>query len=98
MNKNTIVFGILISLILPVIGYAIWVLINYILMSANVTDKFGQIFQFSSKTMVLVSICFNLIPFHYAKNKRWDDMLRGCGLLTIIMLLSWAYYFNLFNI
>ncbi len=97
MEKNTIGFGVIISLILPVIGFVIWLGINYILYLSDVTDRFGGLFQFSEKTRILTAICLNLIPFHHSKNKRWDYMLRGVGITTLGLLFCWALYYDVFN-
>ncbi len=96
-DKNTLLYGVIIALIIPIIGYGFWSLVNIILDSANVTDKNGNIFQFSEKTVMLVSICLNLIPFNYSVKKRWDYAMRGCGLITFVLLMGWAFYFNLFE-
>lgn len=98
MNKNTVAFGAILALVVPIIGFIVWILINLTLASADVTDKNGNIFQFSQKTMVLVAVCCNLIPFHFSKNKRWDNMLRGIGLVTISLMFGWAFYFGVIQL
>lgn len=98
MNKNTLGFGVILALVVPIIGFIIWMLINLILASTDVTDKNGDVFQFSYKTMVLVAVCCNLIPFHLSKNKRWDNMLRGVGLVTISLMFGWAFYFGVIQL
>lgn len=72
MNKNTFLYGVIIALVVPLLGYALWMGINFGLKLSNVLDKSGEVFQFSQKTIVLVAVCFNLIPFHHAKNKRLE--------------------------
>lgn len=98
MNKNTVGFGVLLALVVPIIGLIIWLLINLGLSSANVLDKNGNVFQLSLKTAVLVAVCCNLIPFHLSKNKRWDNMLRGIGLVTVSMMFAWAFYFDVIQL
>jgi hypothetical protein len=98
MNKNTVGFGVILALVVPIIGLVIWMLINLILSSSNVLDKNGDIFQFSLKTIVLIAVCCNLIPFHFSKDKRWDNMLRGIGLVTISMMFGWAFYFGVIQL
>ncbi len=84
----------MISFIVPTICFLIWLGINYALVLADVTDRFGNVFQFTLKTRVLISLCGNLIPFHFAKNKRWDYLLRGVGVTTLALLFVWAFYFE----
>ncbi|MGK0387537.1 MAG: hypothetical protein ACI94Y_000263 [Maribacter sp.] len=98
MNKNTVGFGVILALVVPVIGLLIWLLVNLILASYNVLDKNGDVFQLSLKTAVLVAVCCNLIPFHFSKDKRWDNMLRGIGLVTISMMFAWAFYFDVIQL
>ncbi len=98
MEKDSFGFGVLVCIILPIIGFVIWWGINYSLRLAEVMDRFGNIFQFSEKTIVLTSLCLNLIPFHYAKNNKLDTLLRAVGVVTVLMLLFWAYYYGVFKI
>lgn len=97
MNRNTFGFGVLIAFIIPIIGFLIWLIVNFILDASNVLDKNGEIFQFSEKTRVLTAVCCNLIPFHLSKNRRWDNMLRGVGLVTISMMFGWAFYYGVLH-
>ncbi len=97
MNKDSLILGIILSIILPFIGFGFWWMINSGLSAADVMDAKGNIFQFREKTVTLLSICFNLIPFQIAKNKRWDNMLRGVGITTLTFLLYWAYHYGLFG-
>ncbi len=96
MERDTFLFGLLVGLSVPIVGFALWLGINGILSLADVRDRFGEIFQFSLKTRVLLSVCFNLIPFQIARAKYLDNMLRGCGVTTLVMLFAWAFYFNVF--
>lgn len=98
MKKDTFLFGILTALIIPLVMYGVWTIINLILEAMEVRDRFGDTFQFTQKTCVLVAVCTNLIPFHISKNNRWDNMLRAVGLITITMMFGWAFYFGVIEL
>ncbi len=95
MNKNSIGFGALVGIILPIVGFGLLLLINLILQQFELVTKNGEIFQISEKTRVITAICLNLFPFQYSQRKRWDYMLRGCGIVTLFLALGWAWYYGL---
>ncbi len=97
MNKDTFVFGLIVALVTPFLGYGLGLLINFFLEMGGVIDKSGGIFQFTLKLRVLVSIIFNLIPFQIAQRNRWDNMLRAVGVVTILLMFGWAFHFNLLH-
>jgi len=94
IDKNSLVFGLVLGCIVPVAGF---VFIEFIF---NQMTQFGLMADVSSstsgrrfRTMTLISICSNLIPFNVAKNKKWDDTMRGIVFPTLVYVGAWIYKF-----
>ena len=77
MNKNSIIVGILIGVLLPFIGYAIFLSIFDGLEEMGLT-KMGSISPgFRQRTSAILAITLNLIPFNIFNKRRWNDSMRG---------------------
>ena len=80
------------GLILPLIAFGVFYGFN-ILMVKNGTVNGGWI-GFKDSTIVLVSICVNLIPTAIGNNRRWDDFIRGLLVVTMVYCLIWFFVFG----
>jgi len=92
--KDSIPTGIILGIITPL---AAWFIVKFgfdILGSLNSRSDFGSPPVWRPRTLALVSLCFNLIPFQIAKVKRYDKSLRGIVFPTIIYVAIWFLYFK----
>ena len=89
-NKNTVLFGLISGLLTPLLGYGILQGLFWIL-SQFVNSEYGD---WRFRTIALLAICFNLIPFNYHKNKRNEDSMRGVIIPTVIFAATWAFTFR----
>jgi hypothetical protein len=94
MHKDSILTGFVLGAIIPVLGY---IVIDYIFL---LTTQLGLIEEVSMssagkrfRTILLLAICTNLIPFQIAKSRRWDDTLRGIVFPTLVYVGFWVYKF-----
>lgn len=94
MEKNSLLTGFVLGAIVPVLGFY---LIENIF---DVLTQMGWMDEVSLstggkryRTMTLLAVCTNLIPFHIAKLKRWDDTMRGIVFPTLIYVIMWIYTF-----
>jgi hypothetical protein len=94
IDRNSILTGLVLGAIVPVFGFLI---VEFIF---NTLTQFGLMEVVSSsssgrrfRTLLLIAICCNLIPFNIAKNRRWDDTLRGIIFPTLIYVGAWIYRF-----
>ncbi len=94
MERDSLIFGIIVGLLVPIGGYFLWLGINQIMFNMGLTDKDGEIFQFSQQLSYLISICTNLIAVQYFKRRRMDKALRGTITVTMILVFVWAFYFK----
>lgn len=100
IDKNSLVFGLVLGCIVPVLGF---VFVEFIF---NLMTQFGLMAEVSSsssgrrfRTLTLIAICTNLIPFNIAKNRKWDDTMRGIVFPTLIYVGAWIlkFYAELFG-
>ena len=92
LERNSIITGLVLGCIIPVLGFlAVEFIFNSLtyfgLMEAVSTSTSGR----RVRTLALLGICFNLIPFNICKNNRWDQTMRGIILPTLIYVGAWIY-------
>jgi len=87
--------GIALGVCVPIVGYAI-VLIIFEQMTdlgvmGELTSSFGVVKRM--RTIAVLAIAFNLLPFNYFKKKSRMSSMRGVVTATFIYALSWIIYF-----
>ncbi len=92
---DSILTGILVCICVPILGYALILILFDTLASfglmESVTSSGGRARE---KTVALLAICCNLIPFNMFKNRRMDRALRGCIFPTMILVGYWLYRYK----
>lgn len=61
-------------------------------------NAFQQSGGFTERLMALLGVCSNIIPFHFARRRRFDNTMRGLVIPTVVFAVSWAIYFNAFDL
>lgn len=97
LNRDSIIFGLVVGLIVPFVGYAILMMLNEALEVMNFTTKGGGVFSISEKLLLLMAVCLNLIPFHYFRNHRLDFSMRGIVFPTLIYVFAWGFKYSLLS-
>ena len=88
MKKNTILFGLLFGIITPIFGfYLVEALFDLY------AESVGENGDWRLRTLAVIALCFNLIPFHLFKSQGYDEALRGVVIPTIIYVFLWVFYF-----
>ena len=94
-DKNTIVMGLLLGAVIPVIGFVVFESIfEGLEMIGLIEEATSSAYMRRERTIGLLAICCNLIPFNYAKKRRWDNMLRGVVFPTLIYVAAWIYRYH----
>lgn len=87
-NQGNIYKGIIISLIVPFVGYAvILMIVEWFLDGRAAEDIFHQ------RTLFLVSICFNIIVINFFKSRKEERTLKGALMTTMGLAVAWIIYF-----
>jgi len=71
MHKDSILFGLLFGLAIPFIGYALILEIYDQLESAGVISNIGFSETFRKRTISLLAICLNLLPFSFYNDQNY---------------------------
>ncbi len=100
IDKNSLVFGLVLGCIVPVLGF---VLVEFIFNQMTQFGLMAEVSESSSgrrfRTLTLIALCSNLVPFNIAKNRKWDDTMRGIIFPTLIYVGAWIlkFYGELFG-
>lgn len=86
-------FGLLVGILIPFVGYAVLLMITeqIDLWRANGAKVEPM---FDARTLLLLAICLNLLPFHRFNRIRWTQAMRGIILATLLYSVLWAYLFG----
>ncbi len=89
MAKDSIFIGILFGLLTPIFGYyLIEALFDLYALAMHEPAPDWRV-----KTLSVMGLCMNLIPFHLFRIKRYDKSLRGVVFPTILYVVIWVFYF-----
>lgn len=90
LKQNTVIAGIIWGLVIPFVGVALlMVLDEWTVELVNNKAYIGQ----KQRTLFLLGICLNLIPFQIYRNRKMDKGLRGVGLITMAYAVLWFIFF-----
>jgi len=89
MIKDNFFNGLIWGILLPILVFGLFFLFNYALMHNE-----SAIISFRSSTVVLFSICANLIPVIYANKRLMDEFIRGIMFPTFLGSVIWFFYFD----
>ncbi|MBK6363225.1 MAG: hypothetical protein IPL63_04955 [Saprospiraceae bacterium] len=94
MQKDSLLTGFVLGALVPVFGFIVIdfifsLLTQYSLIEEVTSSTSGK----RMRTILLFSICCNLIPFQMAKKERYDNTLRGIVFPTLIYVIFWVYKF-----
>lgn len=96
--QNKFSSGLILGIIIPLISYAALYFLDQALMyskSVSLTGNQQLLFAgFKPSTLVLMAICFNLIPTYFANKRYMEEFIRGIMVPTIIYSFIWFFYFK----
>ncbi len=95
MERDSLMTGFVVGCIVPVLGYMIFNGVFDMLTQAGFMEEvsIGSASQ-RLRTLSLLGICSNLLPFNYFKNQRADNSMRGIIFPTLIYIGFWLYTFQ----
>jgi hypothetical protein len=92
MERDSILTGIVLGTIVPVIGYflleSVFTYLNEI---GFLGEAIGEGFMRRVRTIGIMAICCNIIPFEVCRKNRYDETLRGIVFPTLIYVGAWVY-------
>ncbi len=96
LKKDSVWFGLAIGLIIPVVVYAMLLLLYHFLDTLGVFSDTGFAEDFRTRTLALVSICSNLVIMQtYRKMHRNHETIRGVLIASMILVMIWFWKFGI---
>ena len=93
-KNDSFLIGLLVGGIVPVVGYWGIGIIFETLTSAGIMDEVTfSTYGKRAKTLYLLAICTNIIPTQLASNLRYNNILRGAILATLLYAGAWVLHF-----
>jgi hypothetical protein len=100
MERDSIFTGLVIGAILPVIGYFLLESVfEYFNSIGALGEAVGEGFMRRVRTIGILAICCNIIPFEICKKRRLDNTMRGVVFPTLVYIGFWIYkyYYIIFS-
>jgi hypothetical protein len=100
IDKNSLLTGLVLGCIVPVFGFIIVEFIfNLLTQSGLMAEVSASTAGRRFRTLALIAICTNLVPFNIAKNRKWDNTMRGIVFPTLVYVGAWIlkFYGELFG-
>ncbi len=93
-HKDSIPLGLIIGIAVPFVGYALLLELYDQLASSQMVSDIGFTDNFRSRTVALLAVCFNLLPFTIYSRNRCYNTMRGLVFPTVILAVTWFFYFQ----
>jgi hypothetical protein len=93
--NSDVILGFAIGATIPVLGYVAIEFIFEQLTNADLMSELGSSFSVikRQRTLAVLAIASNLIPFQILKSKRSYNRMRGIMIATFIYATIWVIYF-----
>jgi hypothetical protein len=88
--------GALVGLVVPFVAFALLLMLNDWLEASKFRLPGNQTFAFDEKTLYVLAVCANLLPFRFYRLRRLDDTLTGIVLPTLVYVALFFVWYLLF--
>lgn len=93
-KKDKFIIGLLSGAVVPVVAYGILLFIYDYLDKSKIISDIGFAEDFRTRTLMLFSICANLILLNYFRRRYMDNSMRGVIFPTLICMILWFYFYG----
>lgn len=93
-NKRWV--GALVGLLVPFVSFAVLLMFNGWLDNSGVKLPGNQSLAFDEKTIFVLAVCINLIPFGMYRKRRLDEAMAGVILPTLLYVSVYFVWYLLF--
>jgi len=98
MLQDKFINGLLVGIALPLLAFGLIYVFDQALItseSVNITGNAKFLWTgFKRSTLVLIALCFNLIPTYFANKNYKDEFIRGIMLPTVVYCFIWFFYYK----
>lgn len=93
-DRDSFILGLLVGTVFPIMLYGILLTIYDFLEIRLLASDVGFAPDFRSRTLALIAICGNLIPFNLYRRWGRDNTMRGMVLPTIGFVIYWFWVYG----
>lgn len=94
-DNNTLPMGLLLGAIVPVLAFIVIETLFSGLESIGLFEEATtSALSQRERTIGLLAICSNLLPFNFSKKRKWDNVMRGIIFPTMIYVGGWLYRYH----
>ena len=93
-RDNSFTIGFAVGVTVPVLAYLGLETGLELLGEVGVTAPDGAAFEFKPRTLALLSICANLLPFYKFNNRFTEATMRGVLVATAVFVVAWFLYYG----
>lgn len=93
-KKDSFLIGLLSATAAPIACYGILLLIYDTLDHSGIISDIGFASDFRTRTLMLFSICANLILMNVFRKRHMDNSMRGVVFPTMIFIAIWFYFYG----
>lgn len=94
LRQNSFVIGFAIGVTVPVLAYLAVETALGAAAGIGLTAPDGSAIGFKERTMALLAICANLLPFYRFNNRFTEATMRGILVATGIYVVAWFYAYG----
>ena len=93
-DKDSLLLGLLLGLAVPFVGYAIILTLFEQLAATEWLSSETRTITFRARTMGVLAICLNIIPFKYYQKQWYQTTMRGVMIATLFYVGFWLVKFS----
>ncbi|MEM1324601.1 MAG: hypothetical protein AAGI23_01540 [Bacteroidota bacterium] len=92
--KNTLWYGLVVGVILPLVGFTLLYFIFQYLDRAGAVSNVGLGEDFRIRTTGIIAIALNAIALNRFYNQRATQTMRGIVIATFVYVVAWIIFFG----
>ena len=92
--RNTLWFGLLVGVVLPILGFVLLYFIFQYLDRAGAVSNIGLGEDFRIRTTGIISIALNAVALNRFYNQRATQTMRGIVIATFVYVVVWIIFFG----
>lgn len=93
-NKNNLFIGLGLGIFIPLATFLLLYFLFGQLETAGIASGRGFSPSFRQRTLAIVAICLNIIPFNIFQKRRFTQSMRGLSIATVVYAMIWVAYFG----
>ncbi len=91
-DRNAVWWGFLLGVLTPVVGYALLLVLIEQIEAAGWFPRGGGS-PFHTRTVILIAVCLNVLPFQWYQRCKYTQTMRGIVFATLVASGVWLYFF-----